>query len=175
MGRLSSILLIGGVLATLMVAGCGGGGGGNGGDSPPPPPPPGTIVISGKVVSSQDQVTGVPGVTVSMGTPGYQYETTATSDADGNFSLSLPSGITTPLNLYVTPPYDFRVSTATAGENYPAFLPVVFNLIRYGQDTGAGYASIPVPAAVLTTNTSMSLGTIIVTYYDPENPPPPPF
>ena len=174
MRRVYSILLVGGVSAMLALAGCGGGGGGNGGDDPPPPPPPADVVISGTVVSSQNQATGVPGVEVSLGTPGYQYELKAISDASGNFSMTLPDVITTPLQLYVTIPYDFRVSTASAGSSYPAVLPVWYNAESYDQNPVMGYASIPVPAAVLVTTESMSLGTIVVTFFDPDLPPPPP-
>ena len=127
-------------------------------------------MISGTVVSSQDGATGVPGVTVSLGTPGYQYELTATTDATGNFSMTLPDGVTIPLQLYLTIPYDFRVSTSNAGANFPDYLPVTYNLQSYSQD---GYASIPVPAAILVAAESISMGTIMVTYYDPGNPPPP--
>ncbi len=52
--------------------------------------------------------------------------------------------------------------------------PVWYNAIKYDQDPVMGYASIPVPAAVLMTTESMSLGTIVAIFYDPDEPPPPP-
>ena len=173
MRRVYSILLVGGVSAVLALAGCGGGGGGNGGNDPPPPEPE-DVVISGTVVSSQNQATGVPGVEVSLGTAGYQYELKATTNASGNFSMTLPDDKASPLQLYATIPFDFRVNTAGAGSSFPTFLPVWYNAVKYDQNPVMGYASIPVPAAVLVTTESMSLGTIVVTFFDPNQPPPPP-
>ena len=178
MGRLSSILVVGGVLVALVLAGCGGGTGGGGNGNDPPPPPPGQIVIWGRVISSLDS-TGVKDVRISVGTGGTPDEVTDLTDADGDFSIVLPSRALMLLDLYATIPHDFRVSTTLAGENHPDSLPVAYNNPITQQTETAeqinGVASFEVHADILTSTTSRELGTIIVTYYDPENPPPPPF
>ena len=85
MGRLSSILLIGGVLATLVVAGCGGGGG----DGPPPPPQ--GIKLTGNI-QERNPATGnlqpVRNIKVTFG--GY----TGTSNSRGSFEIQLPPNTT---------------------------------------------------------------------------------
>lgn len=177
MRKLSSAVFVGGLILVLAFAGCGGGGGGGGNnDNNNPPPPPGgsgSIVISGRVVSSANTGQGVQGVTVTLGSPGSGLDRTGVTNSTGNFSITVPSGLNTPLMMYPSIPYNFRVNTAGAGTSFPSTLPVVYNGISY--DPFNGSASIPVPAAVLTATSSTSMGTITVTFYDPDNPPPPPF
>ena len=90
----AQFLAVGAIAATLLAAGCGGGGS----DAPPPPvaappPPPASVTISGKAVDGALQ-----GATAcydlnnnnacDTGEP-----TSGTSDATGNFSLSVLASV----------------------------------------------------------------------------------
>ena len=74
--------------ALALLSACGGGGGGNGGSSPPPPPLQGTL--SGTVVKGPVAGATIDAYAISGGAMGTKIAS-ATTDAQGHFSLSMGS------------------------------------------------------------------------------------
>lgn len=146
MRKISVAALVILALAVALLAGCGGGGGSsnNNNPNPDPDPPANDRLITGTVVSSTDNTTGVRGVTVRFGD--YIY---ATSDANGKFTLSIPSdnkGL----------PYYYEVDTTGAGPDYPAA-----ELITLSNGQTYNPKKVDMPIGILNAATN-SLGTIIV-------------
>lgn len=136
------------------------------------PPPPDTyadadLVLTGQVIRS-DTLTGIPGVTVTFGTP----TITATTGTKGYFQLNLGRD-TYVLARFTAPPYTFAINTSTAGVIYPTTLTLI-----YGSSSSVAQNAVPVPASVLSEET-YDLGTIRVNMTgggggDDDDPPPPP-
>lgn len=162
MRKLSTAFLIAGVAVTVALAGCGGGGGG----TTPPPPGGGQVIITGTVMDNRATPLPVAGVLVKLN--GVVHGT----DSTGAFSFTLSA----PPATLITDRH-FYISTRTISQtNYPSALSVKYGGINYSQNETADGAKIYIPDNVFTAASgTVSLGTITVTYNDPNNPPPPPF
>jgi len=163
--KLSAAFLIAGAVVVAL-AGCGGGGGGGG--STNPPVNPGEVTITGRVMDTRSTPLGVQGVIVTLnGVPQY-------TAADGSFQFKLsgpPATIIAPTEAY------FYVSTRAINQtDYSQYYSVKYGTASYSQQDTPEGARIPIPSNVYqTASGTVSLGTITVTYYDPNNPPPPPY
>lgn len=140
-------------LALIVLAGCGGGGGQ---PSPVTPPLSGEKTVTGKVVSSVDKTTGVPGVLITF-SGAY-----AITDSTGAFRLTF-NPLVTELD------YFFAVDTSGAGTSYPTTELVE---LTDGQTYYPG--AVDMPVAVLNGDQT-TLATIIVRQVAGQNPPGPPY
>ena len=166
MNKFLAVMFFALIVMTVTLAGCGGGGGGSApavSDKPITPTPTPvdptpvveTDIITGKVIGSTDGL-GISNINVTFGTPAI----TAKTAADGTFKLKLAGK--TPLELYPTPPWEFKVdvsaiSSATGFVGFDADGDGVIDSDQYLA------TAIPVPVSILSSN-STNLGTIIVKF-----------
>lgn len=165
MRRLTSAILIGGLVAASLLAGCGGGGGGGngggggdggGGDTQ-------GIVLTGTVENwNPSGYTPAVGVTVKLG------NYSGVTNSVGAFSIQLPVGVTVqqmfPSLDLVTPPADyvFSVEPAAGSDGMPG---IPISLVQYPKGGIKTY-----PAEQITGDVNVwwgntnSFGTIVILY-----------
>lgn len=165
-----SIAVLACVIAMLVaLTGCGGGGGG-GGDKGGGGVIPGNTIVIGTVQDNQVPPQKVGNVAVSMG-----FMSTVT-DGSGKFVFNLGSGASV-MSLFADPSQAyFKVSTRLLPQDQYPQVNVAYRSVGYEQIAEAGGASIPVPLEVyVAAGTTADLGTVIVQFNNPINPPPIPF
>lgn len=176
MRRFSVAVLVAALAAAVVLAGCGGGGGGGSAITNPdeptnPPLNPTNVVLTGTV---RDQnLNPVQNVTITMGELPLG-PITAKTNANGNFSLALPSG-KTPMDLFPSANFTFQVDVSSAGANYVRGAWVGYYGVNYPPDAVSLWDSTDARQVLFSQTTNM--GVISVTYYDPNSggPPPAPF
>ena len=175
MRKLSTAVLIAGIVMTVALTGCGGGGGSTGAGTGGGGGVTGNTIVIGRVVDDRTPAQPVKDVVIGLGSM------TTNTGADGRFSFDLGSKI--PLGDFLGSPVNafFKVSTRLLNQtDYPevsVYYQVKIPGTGFPQIAENGGASIPISSfeLLMASGVTNDLGTVILQYNDISQPPPIPW